>query len=92
MLDATCEGDQLEQVCLNHTPCLEFKRYSVTQTNAGDLGTRKFRSGMGVMWGTHLINHGSAVQSTIALSSGEVGILRVAQVISSCARNQGNVE
>ena len=38
---------------------------------AGDLGTRKSRSGTAVMWGTHLIKHGSAVQSTIALSSGE---------------------
>ena len=38
---------------------------------AGDLGTRKSRSGMAVMWSAHLIKHGSAVQSTIALSSGE---------------------
>ena len=39
--------------------------------HAGDLGTRKSRSGTAFMWGTHLIKHGSAVQSTIALSSGE---------------------
>ena len=34
-------------------------------------GTRKSRSGMAVMWRAHLFKHGSAVQSTIALSSGE---------------------
>ena len=39
--------------------------------HAGDLGTRKPRSGMAVMWGSHLINHGGAVQSTTAPSSGE---------------------
>ena len=39
--------------------------------HAGDLGTRTSRSGLAVMWGSHLIKHGSAVQSTIALSSGE---------------------
>ena len=39
--------------------------------HAGDLGTRKPRSGMAVMWGSHLINHGGAVQSTMAPSSGE---------------------
>ena len=39
--------------------------------HAGHLGTRKSRSGMAVMWRAHLIKHGSAAQSTIALSSGE---------------------
>ena len=39
--------------------------------HAGDLETRRSRSGMAVMWGRHLVKHGSSVQSTIALSSGE---------------------
>ena len=39
--------------------------------HAGDVETRKSRSGMAIMWGGHLLKHGSAVQSTIALSSGE---------------------
>ena len=39
--------------------------------HAGDLGTRESRSGEAVMWRAHLIKEGSAVQRTIALSSGE---------------------
>ena len=39
--------------------------------HAGDLETRRSRSGMAVMWGGHLLKHGSSVQSTVALSSGE---------------------
>lgn len=39
--------------------------------HAGDLETRRSRSGMAVMWGSHLIKHGSTVQSTVSLSSGE---------------------
>ena len=39
--------------------------------HARDLWTRKSRSGTAVMWRSHLIRHGSVVQSTIALSSGE---------------------
>ena len=39
--------------------------------HAGDRETRKSRSGMAVMWGNHLLKHGSSVQTTIALSSGE---------------------
>eukprot|EP00972_Heterocapsa_arctica_P041712 6150358-Heterocapsa_arctica.AAC.1 len=39
--------------------------------HAGDLISRKSRSGMALMWGTHLLKHGSAVQSTIILSSGK---------------------
>ena len=35
--------------------------------HAGDTGTHKSRS----TWRSHLIQHGSAVQSTTALSSGE---------------------
>ena len=42
----------------------------MTQTML-ETGTLKFRSGMAVMWGAHLIKHGTAVQSTVALSSGE---------------------
>ena len=39
--------------------------------DAGDLGTRKSRSGGAVMWGSHLIKHDErAMQSTTALSSG----------------------
>ena len=41
--------------------------------HAGDLGTRKSRSGMPVMWRSHLIKHGSALHSTIASSGGESG-------------------
>ena len=44
-----------------------------------------------VMWGSHWIKHGSAVQSTIARSSGESEYC-VARVVSSCARNQGGAE
>ena len=32
VLDATCGGDQLEQSCLNHEPCVEVWKYSATQT------------------------------------------------------------
>ena len=39
--------------------------------HAGHLGTRTSRSGMAVMLGSHSIKHGSPVQSTVALSSGE---------------------
>ena len=39
--------------------------------HAGDVETRRSRSGMALMWGAHLLKHGGAVQSTIALSSGE---------------------
>eukprot|EP00972_Heterocapsa_arctica_P053112 7821019-Heterocapsa_arctica.AAC.1 len=39
--------------------------------HAGAPISRKSRSGMAVMWGTHLLKHGSAVQSTVSLSSGE---------------------
>ena len=46
-------------------------RCSAMQTMLGDLGTRKSRSGMAVMWRSHLIKHGTAVKSTTALSSGE---------------------
>ena len=60
--------------------------------HAGDLGTRKSQSGMEVMWGAHLIKHRGAVQSTIALSSGESEILRVAQVVGPRAPNQSHVE
>ena len=63
-------GDQLEQSCFNHKPCLELQRCSATQPR-WRLGAPKSRSGMAVMWGTHLIKHVSAVQSTIALSNGE---------------------
>ena len=38
---------------------------------AGDLGTRRSRSGVAVTWGSHLLKHGNAVQNTIVLSSGE---------------------
>ena len=37
--------------------------------HAGDVETRKICSGMANMWGDHFLKHGSAVQSTIALSS-----------------------
>jgi hypothetical protein len=39
--------------------------------HAGDRETRRSRSGMAIMWGKHLLKHGSCVQSTVALSSGE---------------------
>ena len=39
--------------------------------HAGDLDTRKSRSGTALMSGSHLIKHKSAVRSTTALSSGE---------------------
>ncbi|CAK0861016.1 unnamed protein product, partial [Prorocentrum cordatum] len=38
---------------------------------AGDSITRRSRSGMAILWGTHLLKHGSAVQSAVSLSSGE---------------------
>ena len=60
--------------------------------HAGDLGTRKSRSEMAVIWGSHLIKHGSAVHSTIALSSGESERCALLKVISSCARTQSNAE
>ena len=41
--------------------------------HAGDLGTRNPRSGLAMMWKSHLIMHGRAVQSTFALSCG-VGV------------------
>ena len=41
------------------------------QTMLETWGTRKIRFGMAVVWGSHLIKDGSAVQSTTALSSGE---------------------
>ena len=39
--------------------------------NAGDFGTCTSRSGMAVMWWSHLTMHESAVQRTTALSSDE---------------------
>jgi len=39
--------------------------------HAGDPISRRSRSGMVVMWGRHLLKHGTAVQSTVSLSSGE---------------------
>ncbi|CAK0859186.1 unnamed protein product [Prorocentrum cordatum] len=38
---------------------------------AGDPITRRSRSGMAILWGTHLLKHGSSVQSTVSFSSGE---------------------
>ncbi|CAK0843171.1 unnamed protein product [Prorocentrum cordatum] len=38
---------------------------------AGDPITRRPRSGMAILWGAHLLKHGSTVQSTVSLSSGE---------------------
>ena len=52
--------------------------------HAGDLGSRKSRSGVAVMWRAHLIKEGSAVQSMIALSSGEsehYALLRVERLV-----------
>ena len=54
---------------MSHKHCLEFWRWSAD--HAGDLGTRRSRSGMAVMWRSHSINHVRAVQSTIALHNGE---------------------
>eukprot|EP00971_Amphidinium_carterae_P201826 4004842-Amphidinium_carterae.1 len=39
--------------------------------HAGDPVTRKSRSGMAIMLGTHCLKHSSAIQSTVSLSSGE---------------------
>ena len=39
--------------------------------HAGDLGTRKPRSRIAVLWWPNLIKQWSAVQSSVALSSGE---------------------
>ena len=68
MLVGSCEGNQLERSCLNHKHFLEFWEVFCDAELPGDLGTRKSRSGMAVMWD---IKHGSAVQSLIPMSSGE---------------------
>ena len=60
--------------------------------HAGDLGTRKSRSGMAVMWGAHLFKHGVCSAEHHRTEQWRVGKLRVAQVVSSCARNLGNAE
>eukprot|EP00959_Pyramimonas_sp_CCMP1952_P447280 9364981-Pyramimonas_sp.AAC.1 len=38
---------------------------------SGDPIARRSRSGMAILWGAHLLKHGSSVQSTVSLSSGE---------------------
>ena len=53
---------------------------------AGDQGTRKSRSGMAVMCRAHLIKHHHRTDQW------RIRILRIAQVVSPCARNQGNAE
>ena len=68
---ASCEGEQWEPSCLNRKHCLEFWRCSAMQTM---LETWE-HANPALEWqscgGHHLINHGGAVQSTMASSSGE---------------------
>ena len=60
MLSAACEGDQLERSCF-HPPTLSgVVEVLCGADHAGDLRTRKSRSGMAVVRVPHLIKHGSA--------------------------------
>ena len=89
---ATCEGDQLEQLCLNHKPCKEFWRCSATQT-------------MLETWNAHnLFWNGSRVVITLDQACDRHGakhhggqqwrvwMLHVAQIFSPKTRNQCNAE
>ena len=73
VLDATC----MEQSRFEPQTLLGVLEMFCDADHVGDLGARKSRSGIAVMWRSHLIKHGSAV--TTAWSSGESehnGLLR----------------
>ena len=93
VLDASCEGDQLERSCLNHKHCLVFWRCCAMQTVLGTFGTRKSCSEeTAVMRRSHLIKHGSAVQSTMAVSSGESEYYAFLRFFSPCTWDRSNAE
>ncbi len=56
--------------------------------HAGDHETRWSRSGMAVFRGRHLLKHGSSVQSTVALSSGDS---EYSSHVAACIGHQSHV-